>query len=300
MSIYQAVEKKDAVHQGRMMLLAIAVAFFALWVFQFVTYPFLLFPGLFYDDSGNAFLTFVFLLAQYGAFGLFALLLWAGAGWARYVLGFLLLIVGMGNLVYSVTQGSAGAVQLLIAVIELVSAAALVVSVDIGRYAQNRRLRGIPWLSVGLFFVGLFLVWLAVMVSGEIRLILRAKTDRLGTAYTAAVLRLFAPTLDAGIIEKAADAKLQGQLVQGDFEAGCAQMKQDLGSFRGLVVPPPRRLSSLALDTSPHEFSITAKAFYEKGLVLMSVGVDTSVTPFRVAEFYYEEFPQARVSQWEK
>jgi hypothetical protein len=136
---YAVVDQSDSVHQGRMIILGIGVTYVILWILEFLAYPVLLVPGFLYDDTGRTLFNFVGLMIQLGIIGSFSLLLWAGAGWARYVLGSFLLVVGLFNVVLSMFLDAEGGVQLVVGAVALVSAAALVISLGVGKYAERSK-----------------------------------------------------------------------------------------------------------------------------------------------------------------
>jgi hypothetical protein len=68
---YPDIHTRDAVAQGRMILIGIAAAFLCLWIIEFVTYPAILIPGFLYDRSLRTAFQLLGYLVQFGCFSAF-------------------------------------------------------------------------------------------------------------------------------------------------------------------------------------------------------------------------------------
>lgn len=189
-------QRGDLVYQGRMIVLGVSAAFLMAWILEFLTYPVYLVPGFLLDESLQVFFLFLGMIVQFGIFSICSLLLWAGVGWVRYVFGFYLLLVGLANVVLSITQGALGGPQLVLGAIYLVSASALVMSLGVTRYVEERRHLSVPWLSIGLSIVGLVFVFVGVMVIQLFQVWAVVQSNRQETAFASDILQRFTPSLD--------------------------------------------------------------------------------------------------------
>ena len=70
--------RRDEIAQGRVILIGIVLVYLGLWSLSYLTYQSILVPGCFYDQTLQVASKLASLLVQYGIFGVFVLLMWAG------------------------------------------------------------------------------------------------------------------------------------------------------------------------------------------------------------------------------
>jgi hypothetical protein len=285
---YDSGETQDLVYRGKMMLVGIGVAYLTLWVLTFFTYPTLLVPGFLVDRSLVTLEQLAGMLAQFGFLSLFWLLVWAGIGWARYVLGIFLLVTGLAEVILSMLLDSGGAAPLVLGTMSLVSAAGLILSLGVERYIADRRKRGFPVLELSLIVVGLVAL-VAGTIGGELaEAWMRLQAVSREEAFASDVVRKLLPNLDAGALVPVASAKFREAMTASDVTDQFADVKAALGAFRdwpGLPAPG----WELALQPEKDGRAFSTVAHYEKGDLAVSLHLDTSTEPWQVDDVYVEK-----------
>jgi hypothetical protein len=282
---YQATQRTDAIHQGKMIVLGIGLVYLVSWILEFLTYPVFLVPGFLYDSSLQTFNALVILLAQLGLSSLFSLLLWAGLGWVRYLFGFYLLLAGLVNVVFSITLGAFGGIPLVFGAVSLVAAAAVTLSLSVTRYLEDRRQKGIPWLSTGLALAGIFTIVLAVIALDLFQFHQVLQTNRREAAFASSIMERFAPNLDVNVMEQAADADLKLRMEESGYADQCQLIKQEVGAFRSYEKPRRETVAELALDRAQASLLVFhGVAHYQKESLAIDIEVDFSRQPWKVSQ----------------
>jgi hypothetical protein len=225
---FDVVRSRDEVAQGRVMFLAVLIAFALLWVLDFVGRSVLLVPAFLYEAVAAEALCIKVLILLFTA--VFGFLTWAGIGWARYAFAAYLLICGLMSLMLSINAGAQwGLAPLLLAGVELTGAATLVMSISVLRFVEAQRKKPFPWLPLALTMIGTVCVLIAVSAFDLLTLQADMADNRTETQMLNTALEHFAPTMDPSTVAVLGNAEFQRKMQGNNF----ADFRATLGDFRG-------------------------------------------------------------------
>jgi hypothetical protein len=280
--------RRDQVHQGRMILLGIGVAYLTLWLMEYFMFPTMLVPGFLLDRSPATLINLIGMAGQFAFLGIFWLLTWAGVGWTRYVLGAFLLVSGMVNVILSILIGVNGGIQLVLGALSITSAAALMLSLSMEKYGQDRRQKAFPLLDLGLGIVGMTTLLIAVAAIQLLQTWMMVQTNRQETVFASGILEKLLPNLDASVLTPVASETFRQDMAASDLTGQFAAMKQDLGSFRAWA---PASIQALVVNPrrSGHLVAFNTLAHYEKGDLMCELNLDTASQPWQVDAIYIEK-----------
>jgi hypothetical protein len=292
------VHTRDAVAQGRMILIAIGAAYLTLWILEFVSSPVILVPGFLFDRSlATAQLLFNYLF-QFGVFSAFVLLTLGGVRWVRYVYAAYLLLAGLISVIVSIEMDSYGGVALILGGIEIVSAGALATSISVLKYLADRREKGVPWLLLGLTALGLVGILIGIFVYDGVVTEVKIQLVQRDKAAAVDLLQKLGPGLDAHVIDNVATEKLRKDIAAPDFADQFTELKAELGAFKGLDDMPAPGVASIVMDPpSGSAYEWEAKLHYEHGDLLVWLDEDTSGPVTLFSQISWERVGPARPAQ---
>ena len=290
---YPTAERDDSIHQGRMIILTVAVTYLVFWLFEFFAFPIFLVPGFLYDRSLATLLRLIGVLFQFWTIGIFSILVWAGFGWARYVLGYFLLVTGLYHLVFGMMAEAGGGINLVVGAIGVASAAGLLLSLSVEKYVESRRGQETPWLAMGLALAGLLVILLAAAGIELAQTRQLVQVDRAERAYAGKILQDFAPALDPAVVDRVASDKLRQDMEASDFADQCLNMRQGLGDFQRCEEVRPASVGSILMHPEQHGdlVSFNVHAYYVKRTLLLELFVNTTTDPYVVTNVYFETLP---------
>jgi hypothetical protein len=271
------IHRRDAIAQGRTIIVAVALGFYCLWVVNFLGSPVLLVPGLVYDHSYQTAFRFISLMVQYALFSAGLLLTWAGLGWARYALALYLLVVGLISVIVSIDMGSLGGALLILGSVEIVGSVGLAMSIGVHRFIEDRRRTGVPWLTLGLSIVALTTMPLALFGLCEFEALALLQMEERYSTIANGWIQNFAGDLDPQVLKDSAGGDLKKDLESQDFADSLHALRAELGAFRAVDLPPEPTLQRVL--TSPINGSARAyhaTAHYEHGDIIIWIEADMS------------------------
>jgi hypothetical protein len=274
---FSDIRRRDAIGQGRTIILAVALGFYCLWIVNFLGSPVLLVPGLVYDHSYQTAVRFICLMMEYALFGLGLLLTWAGLGWARYALALYLFVVGLISVIVSIDQGGFGGALLVLGAVEIAGAVGLGMSIGVHRFIEDRRRTGVPWLSLGLSIVALTMLPVALVGICAVEAVASLQMEERYSAVAKGWFQNFASDLDPQVLQNSAGEKLKQDLETTDFADYLRGLRAKLGALRAIDLPPDPTLQRVV--TSPvngSERAYHVKAHYEHGDIMIWVEADMS------------------------
>ena len=279
-----------------MIILLVATTYLLFWLFEFFAFPVPLVPGFLYDPTLGTLLRLIAILFQYWTIGILSILLWAGFGWVRYVLGVFLLVTGLYHMVFGMLVGVDGGLDLVLGAFSVAGAAGLLLAISVEKYVESRRGLGMPWLETGLALVGLLVILLATFGIDLGQAWRLMQTDRAERAYATKILQDFAPALDVAVIDRVATNKLRQDMEASDFAGQCLSMRQGLGEFQRCEEVRPASLGSVLMHPEQHGdlVSFNVRSYYQKGTLQLELFVNTTTEPYVVTNVYFETLPEEK------
>ena len=271
------IHRRDAITQGRTIIVAVALGFYCLWVVNFLGSPVLLVPGLVYDHSYQTALRFISLMVQYALFSAGLLLTWAGLGWARYALALYLFVVGLISVIISIDMGSGGGALLILGSVEIAGAVGLTMSLGVHRFIEDRRRTGVPWLTLGLSIVALTAMPVGLFGLCEFEALAFLQAEERYTTTAREWIQNFASDLDPQALKDSAEGDLKRDLDSPDFADSLHALRVRLGALRAVDLPPEptlQRVVTVPINGPARAYHV--KAHYEHGDVMIWMEADMS------------------------
>jgi hypothetical protein len=297
--MYAKGDREDQIHQGRMILVGTGVGCLIVWLFDYFSWPAMLLPAAFLDHTGRALSQLIGISIQFVIMGTFWILTWAGYSWARYVLGAFLLIAGLSNVIFSILMGSAGGGILVLGAMFLASAVALLLSVGVHRYLEDRRARGFPALTVGLAIMGLFFLLVGVAGIQLAQTWVMVDTTHRETETVADVFKRLIPALNVAALEPIATDEFKEQMTASDLAGQVDEMKQTLGAYQGWSGVKTPNVEQLVLNPglAREQRTWSTLVSYEKANVFIEMEADLSQSPVEVKNIYFQRLEKNKAAK---